>query len=237
MAADDTGTADSNPEYWDEYTNLQQVKHDLIRCYLGGWFAKLGFWAGRVIYLDTHAGRGKYKSGHLGSPLVALDTLLNHRARDQLLMKSEFRFLFIERDADNLKRLKQELTARHLPPNVYVDPHCGDAFAVIEQIVRNTQGIAPAFVFVDPYGFKVPARTLRDLLSAGRIELFVNVIWRELDMAIKQALSGASPGMAATLTEIFGGENWRNVTADDLDERADLAVRLLARTIGDRWQN
>jgi three-Cys-motif partner protein len=102
-----SAAADTNPEYWAEYTNLQQVKHDLIRCYLGGWFAKLGFWAGRVVYLDTHAGRGAYATGHLGSPLVALDTLLTHHALDQLLKKSEFRFLFIERDLQRSRELTQ----------------------------------------------------------------------------------------------------------------------------------
>ena len=45
--------------YWRDYTNLQQAKHALIRRYLGGWFAKLGSWASRVLYIDTHAGRGK----------------------------------------------------------------------------------------------------------------------------------------------------------------------------------
>jgi hypothetical protein len=48
--------------------------------------------------MDTHAGRGAYANGQIGSPLVALDTLLKHRALHQLLTKSEFRFLFIERD-------------------------------------------------------------------------------------------------------------------------------------------
>ncbi len=38
-------TEDQRPEYWAEYTNLQRVKHDLIRMYLGGWLAKLGHWA------------------------------------------------------------------------------------------------------------------------------------------------------------------------------------------------
>jgi len=35
--------ADPNPEYWDEYTPFQQVKHDLIHNYLNGWYPKLGF--------------------------------------------------------------------------------------------------------------------------------------------------------------------------------------------------
>jgi three-Cys-motif partner protein len=233
MASDVT---DTNPEYWAEYTNLQQVKHDLIRNYLGGWFAKLGFWAGRVVYLDTHAGRGAYASGQLGSPLVALDTLLQHQALDRLLKKSEFRFLFIERDPANLEQLKKELASRTLPKGVFVDPHCSDAFGVLGEIVRKTTAVAPAFVFVDPYGFKVPGAILRALLKAGRVELFVNVIWRELDMAIRLAQTGDKPGMAATLNEIFDGEEWRTaIGADDVDERADQAVQLLAQKIGARW--
>lgn len=57
---------DSNPSYWAEYTNLQHVKHALIQEYLKGWFPKLGFWSGRIVYLDTHAGAAD-------TPLAKLD--------------------------------------------------------------------------------------------------------------------------------------------------------------------
>ena len=92
---------DSSPQYWDEYTNLQYTKHMLIREYLKGWFPKLGFWSGRVVYLDTHAGRGEHKQGQAGSPIVALETLLQHSFRDRILRNSEARFFFIEHDAKN----------------------------------------------------------------------------------------------------------------------------------------
>jgi three-Cys-motif partner protein len=224
---------DTNPEYWLEYSNLQKVKHELIRAYLGGWFAKLGFWAGRVVYFDTHAGRGSHASGELGSPLVALDTLLGHSHLEPLLKKSEFRFFFIERDPDNLAALQEELKARTLPPRVFVEAQSGDAFALLENLVGSIRTLAPAFVFVDPYGFKVPGRILRALMAAGRVELFVNVIWRELDMAIRQ---GDKPGMAATLDRIFDGPEWRTrINAADFDERADQAVRLLAEKVGAKW--
>ncbi len=54
--------ADPKPEYWREYGQFQKVKHDLIKWYLSGWFPKLGTWAGRVLYVDTHAGRGRHSS-------------------------------------------------------------------------------------------------------------------------------------------------------------------------------
>lgn len=49
--------AEPPARYWSEYTNLQRVKHDLIRHYLGGWFPKLIYGGARkVVYFDTHAG-------------------------------------------------------------------------------------------------------------------------------------------------------------------------------------
>ena len=93
---------DTNPKYWDEYTNLQRVKHELIREYLNGWLPKLGYSAGRIVYIDTHAGRGTHLQGELGSPLVALKTFLEHNHRDRILERSQVVFWFIERDEENL---------------------------------------------------------------------------------------------------------------------------------------
>ena len=230
---------DPSPGYWQDYGQFQHVKHELIRRYLGGWFPKLGTWAGRVIYVDTHAGRGRHASGEHGSPLVALQTLLNHSYRDNLLRRSEFRFTFIERAPDNLSLLEKELHSLHpLPSRVHVDMAQGDAFAVLstllESLQRSGSQLAPAFVFVDPYGFKVPAQLLTNLLAAGRVELFVNVIWRELDMAIRQRPQPGS-GMADTLDGIFGDDSWRTIEESTMSGRADEAVDLLAGKVGAKW--
>ena len=230
---------DASPDYWHGYGQFQHVKHELIRRYLGGWFPKLGTWSGRVIYVDTHAGRGRHVSGELGSPLVALHTLLDHHFRDNLLRASEFQFTFIERDPENLKLLQKELREiGTLPRGVHVETAEGDAFAklsaLVEHLGKSRKAMAPAFIFVDPYGFKVPAQLLARLMSAGRVELFVNVIWRELDMAIAQQPEPGS-SMAHTLDSIFGGNGWREITADTMSKRADRATDLLAGTIGAKW--
>ena len=62
-------SADNNDSYWKEYSNLQKVKHDLIKNYLQGWFPKmsLGPWGNpKLLYIDTHAGRGRHQTGQLG---------------------------------------------------------------------------------------------------------------------------------------------------------------------------
>ncbi len=235
-----TKRSDPNPAYWEQYGPFQHVKHELIRCYLNGWFPKLGTWAGRVLYVDTHAGRGRYESGDPGSPLVALQTLLNHCYREKLLKASEFNFLFIERDPANLAALGTELDRlRPLPARVNVSTSEGDAFerlsSILADLRRDRARIAPAFLFVDPYGFKIPAQLLGDLMKAGRVELFINVMWRELDMLVQQRPERGTPP-AETLDEIFGSDRWRTeVIGSDVDERLGRAIPLIARGIGARW--
>lgn len=230
---------DANPEYWRSYSNLQHIKHELIRRYLGGWFPKLGSWAGRVLYVDTHAGRGRHLSGELGSPLVALRTLLTHRHRDRLLRSSEFAFHFIERDEGNLEALKGEISnLGGLPGRIIVVPHAGECFSVLKKILAGLRKarstLAPAFVFVDPYGFKVPGSILRELMQAGRVELFVNLMWRELDMELAQVRK--DPERSGWADLVFDGVEWRReIDASSTDERADQAVNLLARKLSGRW--
>ena len=232
---------DSSPQYWDEYTNLQYTKHMLIREYLKGWFPKLGFWSDRVVYLDTHAGRGEHKQGQAGSPIVALETLLQHSFRDRILRNSEARFFFIEHDAKNVEALQTRVDAvGELPDRVFVEVTAGDCFEQIENVLEHieTQGhrVAPAFVFVDPYGFKVPGDLLRRLLAVGRVELFVNVIWRELDMAMSQAHEDPNGGMAKTLDLVFGDDRWRTIDRTlDFNVRADETIDVLRETYSALW--
>ena len=232
-------TTDPKPDYWQAYGPFQHVKHALIKHYLGGWFPKLGTWAGRVLYIDTHAGRGRHLSGEIGSPLIALDVLLGHSYRDELLRKSEVRFFFIERDQDNLKSLKAELNQTGtLPPGVHVDTTAGDAYRVLSAVVQRLQErgnrMAPAFIFVDPYGFKIPGKLLKELMAAGRVELFLNVIWRELDMAIRQR-KPPEHGAARTLDDIFTHDGWRSIDGMTADDRIGQAMHLVSKVIGAKW--
>ncbi len=232
--------SDTSPEYWQAYGQFQKVKHDLIKGYLSGWLPKLGTWAGRVLYVDTHAGRGRHASGEIGSPLVALDTLLHHSYRNKLLEKSEVRFFFIEQDPGNLKALNDELDdIGDLPARVHVNTSKGNAYDVLSGVVQSLREsgtpMAPAFIFVDPYGFKVPGNLLGELLNAGRVELFLNVIWRELDMAIRQRRDSGH-GLAIALDVIFAGDEWRRIEGETPNERMNQAVELLGNRIGARWQ-
>ncbi len=231
-------SVDPNASYWNDYTNLQNVKHSIIKRYLSGWFPIMAASNTRILYFDTHAGRGRHLTGELGSPLVALQTLLQHALKNKILSRCEVNFFFVERDHENFVSLQSEIAALgQLPSKVKVFPIEADCFGVLEKIVtdlraRGTQ-LAPAFLFVDPYGFAIPGDLLHQLMGFQGVELFINLIWRELDA---QMHLQDNPGVCANIDQLFMSKDWRIITSKtDSDERAQLAVNLLREKIGAQW--
>ena len=138
-----------------------------------------------------------------------------------------------------VKHLKKEIKAiGPLPENIRVNPIVGDSFEVLDDILSSFKGneqLAPSFVFCDPFGFTIPGAILRRLMEFPRVELFVNIIWRELDMAIRQGTNMAE-GMKNRLDLIFDNKNWLDcINSDDLDERADQCADLFCEVAGARW--
>lgn len=221
--------------YWNEYTNFQHIKHKIIREYLNGWFPKLGNWAGRIVYLDTHAGRGKYKTGDEGSPVVALKTFLEHKARDTILQKCQLVLYFLESDPSEAKLLQEALDPyEKCHPKIALHVLNVDAFdqltALADELERSGRNMAPFFMFVDPYGFRLPYTLLKRFKSHPRSELLINVMWRELDMAIRNTL------FEKTLDEMMGSHEWvliRKITEED--NRAEEMVQFLRKQLGSQW--
>lgn len=227
---------DANPTYWEEYSNIQKVKHDLIKSYLGGWYPILTSWNGRVLYLDTHAGKGRYTSGADGSPLVAVNTLIQHTFKDRILNGSEVCFYFVEGNPDNVESLKNEVQSLGpLHKNIKIECSQGNCFELLEGLLNDLDSkghnLAPAFIFVDPYGFKIPGSILKRLMKHPKVELFINVIWRELDMGMRQ-----DENFKKTIDYIFEGEDWSHIPKiNDFDERAHQTVELFRKLTDAKW--
>ena len=125
------------------------------------------------------------------------------------------------------------------PSRIHVHTSANDAYEVLSSVVEGLResgrSMAPAFIFVDPYGFKVPGKLLAQLMDVGqRVELFVNVIWRELDMAIRHR-KPPGHGMATVLDDVFAGDRWRAIDGETPDERIDQVMHLLSNVIGAKW--
>ena len=222
---------DENPEYWDDYNNLQHVKHELLRRYLGGWFPILGRWSGRIIYIDCNAGRGKHTTGQSGSPILALEAFLNHPARDRILKNCEVRFFFIEANKENKEALEKNLSGYKLPSKVFVSAEHSrfetSLQSSIDHLHEKKARLAPAFVFVDPYGFKLPGKLLAQLKEFPKCELFITFMWRWIDMALHH------PAQEGNMDALFIAPTWRKLRdISDPSERCEAAIRLLGEQIG-----
>ena len=221
----------TDEKYWSEYTGLQEAKHQLLRKYLAGWFPILTSFHGRVIYVDCHAGRGIHKTGQKGSPILALQGLLTHQLRTQILDSTEVYFIFFENDPTNYKHLCTEIESLgELPSNIKVDIVQEDYEKSlrerVDDINRHSHLVAPSFAFVDPFGFTLSMELLNDLLALPRYELFINFMYRFVDMAIHH------PAQASNMDSLFGCPDWRNLSSiEDSQERAYETIALFSRQL------
>lgn len=202
---------DSHEEYWASYDGLQRAKHSILRSYLGAWFPILTSWSGRVLYIDCHAGRGRHKTGEEGSPIIALKCLLNHHFRDRILANAEVNFLFFENDRSNVESLEQEIhMLGKLPERVHHELICHDyeeeLSKGLDSLEEKGSKLAPAFAFVDPFGFSISMDLLNRLLSFNACELFINLMYRFVNLAIHNP---SQEGNAAKMDNLFGTSEWR----------------------------
>jgi hypothetical protein len=133
-------------------------------------------------------------------------------------------FVFFENDSENYECLQTEIQGLGaLPSNVHVECFQDDYESNLWQIVRDLQNrgqrLAPSFVFVDPYSFKLSMNLLNTLLQFPKCELFVNLMYRYVDMAMH------NPPQADNMDALFGTPDWRPlVSIADPTTRAEETI-------------
>lgn len=186
-----------------------QMKHELLRCYLGAWFPIMGRHNGRLLYLDGFAGPGRYEAGEDGSPLVAIKSLLDHDRPPAC----DVRFLFLEADQKRCENLRTEILAleserQGFPANVKwtVENTTFKAKAsdIVAEMTGANQELIPTLALVDPFGFSgVPLDLIRDLLASPRCEIVFNFMFNSLNRWITDEKSETH------LAELFGGDGYK----------------------------
>jgi three-Cys-motif partner protein len=131
-------------------------KHLVLRNYLNAWFPVMGTWNGRILFIDGFAGPGEYEGGEAGSPIIALDSFVDHMARNKIT--AEVVFEFVEANAERAEHLEQLIRRRYptLPPNCSIDVATGKfdqtMTGLLDELDRQHARLAPAFVMIDPFG-------------------------------------------------------------------------------------
>lgn len=124
-------------------------KHKLLKVYFPKFAGKAGSNEpdNRLVYVDTHAGRGAYDDGTPGSPLLIAQNAAGMSQRD-------IDCIFIEKNRSNHAKLTEVLTAS-VGDSVKWQAWRGRASDRITEAVAYA-GDSPLFVFIDPYG-KAPS--------------------------------------------------------------------------------
>lgn len=170
----------SSSTVW-EMESHTHAKHVILKKYLEAWIPIITTGNERVLFVDGFAGPGVYEGGEIGSPIIAIDALLNHSYAKNI--KSAIHYYFIEEKRDRCDTLKSQLNRRfpNLPENIkydVVNKEYAEAFTNILDIIENENGyICPTFLFIDPFGIKgLPIEILTRLMSHRRTEILINIM-------------------------------------------------------------
>lgn len=195
--------ADKYPTIWPLKPHTG-AKHAILRRYLQAWLPKLTAYHGRVAFVDGFAGPGRYAGGEPGSPLVALETVMQHSHTD--LRNKEIVFLFVEEDEGRHRHLAEEISKLHPPDNLKIQAvhstFVETMGAVLESLGPGT--MAPAFIMIDPFGVKgLPLATVKQLAAYPKTELLISFMYESVNRFL------TIPEFTAHLDEMFAVPDWR----------------------------
>jgi len=195
------------------------AKHQILRKYLNAWFPILGTYNKRIVYVDGFAGPGRYTGDEPGSPVIAMQAALSHRAN----LGGEVVFLFIEEHAGRAAHLEGEITKLQLPAYFNTRVECGP-FAeklgkTLDELDSDGSQIAPTFVLIDPFGFSgIPYALIRRLLSNRKCEVLITFM---VD-AMNRWLTHPDQDIRAHIVETFGTDQAVTIAAGACDRSTAL---------------
>jgi three-Cys-motif partner protein len=199
-----------------------QKKHEILRRYFDAWLPIIASWAGRVLFIDGFAGPGKYKGGEDGSPLIVLKSARDYTCRPQ----NEVIFIFVEDDkarAEHLEQVIDEIKPT-LPSNFKVYCVHGrfneQLTTLFQQLDEQKKKLAPALVFIDPFGFShTPLTAITRVLQNKSCEVLITFMYEEINRFLNH------PGHEKTHDELFGTTEWRKVLSIGEPEKRRRMIR------------
>lgn len=224
------------PSIWPS-TPHTKAKHQILEEYLNAWFPILSRWSGRIVYLDGFAGPGKYSEGEVGSPVIAINTILNHPMFKTTL---EFVFIFIDKNKSRSEILTETLAEKFpsLPSNIKYEiktENFSDSVnSLLDSLETEKLNLAPTFAFIDPFGYSdFPMELVSRLLNNDKCEVLINFMSRDINRFRDKSHE-------KTLDRLFGTSNWRKAnliknTNSRIDSLLEIYVNELKSRTGARF--
>lgn len=206
-----------------------QAKHEILEYYLQAWYPILGSSCNKIMYLDGFAGPGIYQNGEEGSPIIALNTSLEHILRKKI--RAKIKFLFIEKDIKRAEILKQVLEERfpELPKGISYHVWDGEfaptLSSVLDFVEKEGGKLAPTFAFLDPFGFSgMPMELIGRLFNYDMCEVLITFMSGFVNRFCDELREIA-------LDELFGTHEWQEIHKINQDNRIKFLLDLYKRQL------
>ena len=202
------------------------AKHGILKTYLEAWAAILGrsHLGPELLFVDGFAGPGQYLRGEPGSPIVALNSILEH---DRTFLKN-VRLIFIELDKERHAhltiRLEQESARIASHPHVVVEPPIlGNCETEIRKLIayrrKHQKPLGPALFFLDQFGYsKVPMSLVRAVMAEPTCEVFSYLNGQRMNAYLADRTKWAG------ITEAYGDESWMPALKMNGPERQEFLI-------------
>jgi three-Cys-motif partner protein len=204
--------ADDLPTVWDADPHTL-AKHRILKHYLDAWAPILSHAktvdSAELLFVDGFAGPGTYATGEPGSPVVAINAIVDHMHN----MPRPVRFMMIENRRDRFERLcsivgdlKPQISASK--KLIVDDPLLGDCDAEIQKLIgaRKSTGkpLGPALFFLDQFGYaNVPMTLVRAIMQHDKCEVLSYLNCKRMNAYL------ADEAKWPTINAAYGNDSWR----------------------------
>lgn len=221
---------EQDPVVWPAFPHTL-AKHRVYRQYLSKWMPiMIHSWRGNVTYAEGFAGPGIYSGGEPGSPVIALQTLINDPA---LRVKArDLRFLFVEQDKRRIAKLREQLTiaARPVPLEdltrygIELAVEAGDYDPTLMEVLSKYDAWGrPMLVVLDTFGGGVKLDIVRRIANNPSSEVIITFEPHHFVRFPTNAHGDA----------VFGDPEWQRVAELPSPNKAEWVVSKYRRVLHD----
>lgn len=209
-----------------------RAKHELLSKYVKVWTGIIVQYlntrgeSGRLIYIDTCAGTGLFKSDSLefldtaGSPLIALnnfETAESYKSLDTTNIR--FQAFLTEKNPKLYARLVDSLQSTGMyKDNIKVYPgDYRDKVNEIKELLTKSWGL----VFFDPFSIEpIPYSIVTDIIKSGKTDALLFYPWKDVQRCYGRATSKEyeeKDKYIKYLDDFFYDINWRNIGSNSIE--------------------
>ncbi len=221
---------DSLPTIWHAEPHTF-AKHRILKTYLEAWAPILSNYLKKIrsrkkylLFVDGFAGPGIYEDGEDGSPILALNAILEHTFN----FPTPLRFIFIENDReryrclhDRIEEMKAVIAGSDKICKVdVIEAECEDRInGLMNKCEESSVSLDPAFFFLDQFGYsQVSMRLIKRLMSNKMCEVFSYFHWDGLNRFLEKE------EIRDSVDEVYGGKEWREVFQLDYKARSSFML-------------